>query len=108
MLAADYRELQEPPWRRVVSYIESSTRYAVCCRFNHNIRESDPLMARKYEINFDDSSTQTFEASHVKTEGEWLVFHDGVGEVNRVRAAEVSCVNRVGLPERTSPNSKAA
>jgi hypothetical protein len=65
-------------------------------------------MARMYEINFDDNSTQTFEASHVKTEGEWLVFHDGVGEVNRVRAAEVSCVNRVDLPKRTGPNSKAA
>jgi hypothetical protein len=65
-------------------------------------------MAHKYEISFDDDSTQTFEANHIKAEGDWLIFHDGTGELNRVRAAEVVCVNRVDLPKRISQSSKVA
>ena len=66
------------------------------------------MSGRHYEINFEDNTVQTVDSQSVKTEGEWLVFLDGVGEVLRVRAAEVSNVARTGIPARAPRQAQAA
>jgi len=58
-----------------------------------------------FNIKFKDGSTQTVTAGGAPhTQGDWLIFADGSGEVLWVRAAEVESVSRPGIDPREQPS----
>ena len=63
---------------------------------------------QEYKITFKDGTSQTLSTPGPKLEGDWFVFRDGIGVQACIRAEEVEDIVRVGTPERSSANPKAA
>ncbi|HWG65123.1 MAG TPA: hypothetical protein VG253_25850 [Streptosporangiaceae bacterium] len=66
------------------------------------------MAIQEYKITFKDGTTQTLPTPGPQLEREWFVFRDGIGVQACVRAEEVEDIVRVGTPERSSANPKAA
>jgi hypothetical protein len=62
----------------------------------------------EYTINYKGGATQTITCTGPVSQGEWLVFADGSGEIMRVRAEGVVSVTREGTPEPTKSAPKVA
>lgn len=53
----------------------------------------------KYKISYNDGTAQTVTCDRPAVQGDWLLFGDGSGELLRVKAADVSSVNRAETPD---------